>query len=171
MYCLIQCIVVAALTLPSTRAVDPILESKTSTKKKASLPTSFSECVDITSHPNAPQHLIQSIQNQCLDRFISVDHTHNWSSNFTMDEQNYIKSLFRKVISDASQMKNVHSRRKRAVHVFPRRVRREVRDLPYKNWQNYANNVKRLKYDTVIFVCLFIVFFAIFRYYLLNLNL
>ena len=152
MYCLIQCIVVAALTMPTARAVNPTLESKTSTKKKASLPTSFAECVDVTIQPNAPQHLIQSIQNRCLDRFISVDHTHNWASNFTMDEQNYIKSLFRKVISDASQMKNVHNRRKRAIHVFPRRVRREVRDPPYKNWLNYANNVKRLKYDTVIFV-------------------
>jgi len=115
-------------------------------------PKSFSECVDIVIHPTVPKHLIQEIQNHCLDGFISIDHTHNWVKNFTLDEQNYIRSIFRKVISDAAETNNLHlhHRQKRDARLFTPRVRREIRAEPYQSWYDFSRNVRRLKYEVVI---------------------
>ncbi|XP_076091664.1 tyrosinase-like protein [Mytilus galloprovincialis] len=98
-------------------------------------------------NPSTPKYVVQAVQSRCLDGFISVDHTHRWARNMTSDEQNYIKSVFRKVIDDAAQLNKL--RHKRDVGLFPRRLRREVRAAPYQNWQNYARNVRRLKYETI----------------------
>ena len=110
-------------------------------------PKTFAECTDMIVNPSTPKYVVQAVQSRCLDGFISVDHTHRWARNMTSDEQNYIKSVFRKVIDDAAQLNKL--RHKRDVGLFPRRLRREVRAAPYQNWQNYARNVRRLKYETV----------------------
>lgn len=115
-------------------------------------PKSFSECVDIVIHPTLSKNLIQEIQNHCLDGFISIDHTHDWVKNFTIDEQNYIRSIFRKVISDAAETNNLHHRQKRNARLFTPRVRKEMRAHPYQNWCDYSRNVRRLKYEVVIYI-------------------
>ncbi|XP_052093197.1 tyrosinase-like protein 1 [Mytilus californianus] len=114
---------------------------------KFTFPETFAECTDIIINENTPKYVVQAVQNRCLDRFISIDHTHSWAKNLTSDEQSYIKSVFRKVINDAAQLNKL--RHKRDVGIFPRRLRREVRAAPYQHWQNYARNVRRLKYETI----------------------
>ncbi|XP_052093198.1 tyrosinase-like protein 1 [Mytilus californianus] len=114
---------------------------------KFPFPKTFAECTDFLVRPNTPKDIVQAVQNHCLDGFVSIDHTHSWTKNLTRDEQNYIRSVFRKVISDADNLDK--TRHKRDVGLFPRRLRREVRAAPYQHWADYARNVRRLKYETI----------------------
>ena len=105
------------------------------------IPQSYSECVEYVINPADPKYVIQTIQSRCLEGFISNDHTYNWTEKFDNDEINYIRSLFRKVISEISD--------RDGDDLFPWRYRREVRDLPYSHWDNYVRNVQRLKNQKV----------------------
>jgi hypothetical protein len=61
---------------------------------------------------------VSYVQNHCLDGFISLDHSSQWKGNLTTDEQNYVRSIFRKVISDAAESNRVNTRLKRDVRLF-----------------------------------------------------
>ncbi|XP_076091665.1 tyrosinase-like protein [Mytilus galloprovincialis] len=139
--------VIFLLTCVGCNSINDLQNTHYEKLSKFPFPKTFAECTDFLVKPNTPKDIVQAVQNHCLDGFISIDHTHSWTQNLTIDEQNYIKSLFRKVISDADNLDK--TRHKRDVGIFPRRLRQEVRAAPYQHWADYARNVRRLKYETI----------------------
>lgn len=111
------------------------------------LPNSLEECinfkVDLNKGSGVPLHVIQNL---CLGKFIAFETPHSWARNLTDEEQNYMKSLHRKIISE-SEVSNSH--RVRRATLFPKRIRREIRAAPFKHWEDYKQAVRRLKFQEV----------------------
>lgn len=111
------------------------------------IPKTLLECFDHkVENSKEGQHLAQKLQKHCLDMFLHSE----VQRNMTTDQVNYLQSLFRQIISESS--KGNHARRvkryTKLLEVFPKRVRREVRD-PLSNWAKYSAAVRRLKFDMV----------------------
>lgn len=125
------------------------------------IPKTLLECFNHkVENSKEGKHSAQKLQKHCLDMFLHSE-VHR---NMTTDEVNYLQSLFRQIISESS--KGNHARRvkryTKLLEVFPKRVRREVRD-PLSNWAKYSAAVRRLKFDMVslhtyscIFYCLYL---------------
>ena len=133
----VQCMTLLVFTILSVSSVYLQQQEYTAVV----IPQSYSECVEYVINPADPKYVIQTIQSRCLEGFISNDHKYNWTEKFDDYEVNYIRSLFRKVISEISD--------RDGDDLFRWRYRREVRDLPYSHWDNYARNVQRLKNEKV----------------------
>ena len=73
---------------------------------------------------------------------------HSWVRNLTNEEHNYVKSLHRKIISESEGPFHSRHRFKRDT-LFPKRIRREVRAAPFKQWDDYRQAVRRLKFQEV----------------------
>lgn len=111
------------------------------------IPKTLLECFDHkVENSKEGQHLAQKLQKHCLDMFLHSEIQRNMTTN----QVNYLQSLFRQIISESS--KGNHARRvkryTKLLEVFPKRVRREVRD-PLSNWAKYSAAVRRLKFDMV----------------------
>ncbi|VDI54710.1 Hypothetical predicted protein [Mytilus galloprovincialis] len=111
------------------------------------LPSSLEECinykVDLNKGSGVPLHVIQNL---CLSKFMSFETPHSWARNVTTEEQNYMRSLIRKVISETER--SGRHRFKRNV-LIPQRIRREIRAAPFKQWDDYAKAVRRLKFEEI----------------------
>ena len=110
-------------------------------------PRSLLECFDQKVEDSQQGYkLAQSIQDRCFNMFFHQ----GIHKNMTLDEVSYLQSLFRKVISE-TVVRRSNRRPKRfakMLEVFPKRIRREVRD-PMSNWAKYSAAVRRLKFDMV----------------------
>lgn len=123
-----------------------------SDKSSLQLPNSFEECVDYTMNRNSLPSRTQQVQRHCLDMFVNVNHTTKWRDHFTEDEQNFISSIFRKLISETHNLKRRRRRRDiTADKLFAPRERREIRDPPYSHFKKFAIAVRRLKRQKVCF--------------------
>ncbi|XP_076114738.1 tyrosinase-like protein 1 [Mytilus galloprovincialis] len=106
------------------------------------LPKTLLECFDHKVENSLEGVVLaQDLQKHCLDMFLHP----TIKKNMTTDEVNYLQSIFRKIISESNHGGRV-KRRTQLLEVFPKRIRREVRD-PMSNWPKYSAAVRRLKFD------------------------
>lgn len=114
------------------------------------LPKDLDLCMEYRSSnfniTHTPFHMTQSF---CMGQFLTHQNTNSPKVNFTIDENNYLNSLYRQILAESTESSGKDRVKRQASRRNWRRHRQEIRAAPFRHWQNYVTAINRLKRERV----------------------